>query len=95
MIPDSISYIWDDDCIQRLDENNCQCLWFNKTFQGINAAKDLDHLLGGKVMNIKSCYVAMYKSYLTRYQELQNFKVDMKGVIQDYSKDQSINFKFT
>ena len=39
--PDFISSILDDDCIQRLGENNWQWLCCHKTFQGINAAKAL------------------------------------------------------
>ena len=53
-----ISSIWDDDHIMRLDEKNWQRLWCNKTFQGINATTDLSHVLGKKVIHIKSCYVA-------------------------------------
>ena len=41
---DFISYIWDDDCIRKLDENNWKCLWCNKTFQGINDTKSLAHV---------------------------------------------------
>ena len=83
---DFISSIWDDDLIQRLDENNWQCLWCDKIFQGINATKALDHVLEKKGMHIKSCYAAMEKFYLTRHQELQHFKAARKGVIHDYSE---------
>ena len=55
---DFISSIWDGDHIRRLDENNCQYLWFNQIFQGINATKALAHVLGKKGMNIKSFFVA-------------------------------------
>ena len=51
-----ISSIWDDDCINRLDENNWQCLWRSKTFQGINATNYLAQVLGKRGMHIKSCY---------------------------------------
>ena len=69
---DIISSIWDDDHIRRLDEKNWQCLWCDLTFQGINSTKAFANVLGKKVMNIKSCYVAKEKAYTTRYQELQN-----------------------
>ena len=56
---DFISSILDDGCIQSLDENNLQCLWCNKSFQGINYTKALAHVLGKKGMPIKSCYEKM------------------------------------
>ena len=62
-----ISFILDDDRIQRLDENNWQCLWCNEKFQGNNASKDLAHVLGKRGMNIKSCYASMEKYHITRY----------------------------
>ena len=83
---DLISSIWDDDNIRRVDEKNWQYLWCNQTFQGINATKALDHVLGKKGMHIKSCYVAKEKAHTTRYQELQNYKQDCKGVLHDYSE---------
>ena len=54
---DFISYIWDNDHILRLDEKNWQCSWLTKIFQGINATKDLVHVMGKNSMHIKSCYV--------------------------------------
>ena len=42
---DFISSIWDDYCIQRLDDNNWQCLWHNESYQGINATNALTHVL--------------------------------------------------
>ena len=70
---DFISYIWDDDDILRLDEKNWQCLWCNKSCQGINATKGLAHILGKEGMHIKSCYVPKDKSHIKRYQELQHY----------------------
>ena len=64
---------------------NWQCLWCNQTFQGINATKALARVLGKKGMPIKSCYVAKDKYHTTRYQELQHYKQDQKGVLIDYS----------
>ena len=51
---DSILYIWDDYRIQRLDENNYHCLWFNKIFQLINCTKSLDSVFILKVV-IRTC----------------------------------------
>ena len=70
-----------------LDEKNWQCLWYNKSFQGINDTKDLAHVLRKKGMHIKSCYVPKEKAHIKRYQELQHFKHTRKGVILDYSED--------
>ena len=77
---DFISSIWDDDRIQRLDENKCQCFWCSNIFQGINDTKAMAHVLGTKGMHIKSCYEVMDKAHLIRYQELQNFNATRKGV---------------
>ena len=51
-----------------LDDEKWQCLWCNTSFQGINAAKALAHVLGKKGMHIKSCYVRKEKAHITRYQ---------------------------
>ena len=53
-----------------LGENNWQYLWCTKLFQGINATKDLAHLLGKNGMQIKIYYVTKDKAHTTRYQEL-------------------------
>ena len=82
-----ISSIWDDGYILRFDENNQQCLWCAKTFQVINATKDISHVQGKKGVHIKGCYAYMYKSHITRYQELQHFKQYQKGDINDYSEN--------
>ena len=51
---DIVSSIWYDDHILRLDEKNCQCLWCNTGFQGINYTKFIYHILGEKGMHIKA-----------------------------------------
>ena len=79
--------IWDYDHIMRLYENNLQYLWCIKKFQGINATKALDHVLGKKGIYIKICYESMGKYHITRYQYLQNFKQDWKGVLHDDSEN--------
>ena len=76
-----ISSIWDYDSIHRLDENNCQCLWYNKTSQRINYTKVLVHVPVKKGMYIKIYHASMEKSCITRYQELHNFKSFWKGFI--------------
>ena len=65
---------------------NWQCLWCKVSFQGTNANKALDHIMGKKGMNIKSCYFPKEKSHITRYQELQNLKQAWKGVLHEYSE---------
>ena len=69
---DFISYIWDDDHILILDENNWQLLCCNTRFQVMNSTKALAHVLGKKGIHIKSCYVAKERAHTTRYQELQH-----------------------
>ena len=51
----SISSIFEYDYIDRLENNQWRCLWSNVKFQGINATKDLGHLIGTKCMHIKRC----------------------------------------
>ena len=37
----SIKSIWDDDHIEKLEDNQWKCLWCDVTFQGVNAKKAL------------------------------------------------------
>ena len=93
---DFISSIWDDDHILRLDENNWQCLWCTKVFQGINATKSLAHVQGKKGMHIKSCYVAMEKSSYNKIPKTLEFQTGSEGCSYWlFRKHQGINFKFT
>ena len=62
-------------------------MWCNTSFQGINATKALNHILGKMGMHIKSCYVAKDKAHTTRYQELHHYKKTRKGVLLDYSEN--------
>ena len=57
-----------------LIKKNWQYLWRDTIFQGINATKALDHVLGKKGMHIKSCYDPREKVHIKRYQELQHYK---------------------
>ena len=49
----SISSIWEDNHIEKLKDNQWKCLWCDVKFQGINATKALDHVIGTKFMQIK------------------------------------------
>ena len=49
----SIKLIWDDDQIEKLEDNQCNCLWCDVIFQGINATKAPAHVIGTKCMHIK------------------------------------------
>ena len=51
----SISYIWEEDRIEKLKNYQWKCLWCNVKFQCINATKNLSHVNGTKCMNIKIC----------------------------------------
>ena len=51
----SIKSIWDDDQIEKLEDNQWKCLWCDVTFQGINATKALSHVIVTKCMHIKLC----------------------------------------
>ena len=51
-----ISSIWEDDCIDKIDNNQCKCLWCGITFQVINYTKDMARVLGIMGINIKCCF---------------------------------------
>ena len=53
----------------------------------MNATKALAHVLGKKCMHNKCCYYVKDKAHTTRYQELQNYKQDSKGVLHVYSEN--------
>ena len=76
-----ISSIWEDNRIEKLDNNQCDCLWCDIPFQGINATKALAHVLGIRIMHIKSFLTPFGKHHLSRYKELQNYKADKMTVI--------------
>ena len=46
----SILSIWEDDCIERIENNQCKCLFCNIKFQVINDTKSLTHVIGTKYM---------------------------------------------
>ena len=82
----SISYIWEDDRIEKLKNNQWKCLWCNVKFQGINATKALSHVIGTKYMHIKRCTYSVYQAYLSRYKELKQLKSSKKVLLNDYSQ---------
>ena len=65
---------------------NWECLWCNASFQGITDTKAITHVLGKKVIHIKSWSVTKYKSHIIRYIQLQHFKYARKVVLLDYSE---------
>ena len=81
----SIKSIWDDEHIEKLEDNKWKCLWCDFTFQGLNATKALAHVIGIKSMHIKRCTASIDKAHLSRYKELQQIKVAKKGLLNDYS----------
>ena len=65
-----ISSIWEDDRIERLENNQWKCLWCNVIFQVINATKALYHVIETKRMHIKRCISSIYQYHLSRYKDL-------------------------
>ena len=63
----SISYIWEDDRIEKLENNQWKCLWCIVKFQCTNATKALAHVIGEKNMHIKRCRASIDQDYLSRY----------------------------
>ena len=61
----SITYIWEDDHIDRLENNQWKCLWCNVIFQGVYATKALDHVIGTRIMHIKILFPAIDKDHLS------------------------------
>ena len=62
----SISSIWKDNYIEKLEDNQWKCLWCDVKFQGINAKKVLAHVISAKCMHIKKCTVSIDQAYLSR-----------------------------
>ena len=82
----SIKSIWDDDHIEKLEDNKWKFLWRDFTFQGVNATKALAHVIGTKCMHIKRCTASIDQAHITRYKELQQIKASKKGLLNDYSQ---------
>ena len=81
-----ISFIWEDDHIEKLENNQWKCLWCNVKFQGINATKYQSHLIETKFMHIKICRVSIDQAHLSRYKDLQQIKSAKKCLLNDYSQ---------
>ena len=81
-----IKSIWEDDYIEKLEDNQWKCLWCEIIFQGINATKALAHVIGTKSMHIKQCTASIDQACLSRYKELQQIKVSKKGLLNNYSQ---------
>ena len=70
----SISSIWEDEHIEKLEDNQWKCLWCDVKFWIIDATKALAHVIETKSMHIKRCTASIHKAYLSRYKELQQVK---------------------
>ena len=54
-----ISSIWDDDCIEIIDDNKWKGNWCDTTVQRINVTKAMDHVPGTKGMHINIYFSAI------------------------------------
>ena len=82
----SISSIWEDDHIEKLENNQWKCLWCNNKFQGINTTKYLAHIIGTKCIHINICRASIDQAYLSKYKGLQKIKDSKKGILINYSQ---------
>ena len=87
----SIKSICEDDHIEKLEDNQWKCLWCDVTFQGINATKALDHVIGTKIMHIKRCKASIDQAHLSRYKKLQKIKAAKKDLLKYYSQKLSLS----
>ena len=62
-----ISFIKEDNHVEKLENNPRKCLWCNVKFHGINATKALAHVILTKYMHIKRCRALIDQDYLSRY----------------------------
>ena len=81
-----ISFILEDENIEKLEYNQRKCLWCDAKFHGINATKSLAHVIGTKSMHIKICTSSIDQDYLSRYKDLKQIKASKKGLINDHSQ---------
>ena len=79
-----ISYIWEDYCIEKLEDNKWKCFWCVITFQGINATKSLAYALVTRDMHTKSCNTSIDKSHLSRYKDIHKYRYSKKNIINDH-----------
>ena len=62
----SIKLIWDDDEIEKLEDNQWKCLWCDVRFQGINATKALSYVIGTKCMHIDRCTASIDQAHISK-----------------------------
>ena len=92
----TISSTWEDECIEKLKNNQWKCLWCNVKFQGINATKFLARVIGTICMHINRCTASIYQAYLAIYKELQKIKAAKKVLLNYYSqKNDLFHIKLT
>ena len=82
----SISYIWEDEHIEKPENNHWKCLWCNVKFQGINATKALAHVIRTRYMHIKICTASIDQYYLSIYKELTLIKASNKVLLNNCSQ---------
>ena len=63
----SVSSIWEDYHIKKIEDNQWKCLWCDEKFQGINASKYLAHVIRTKCIHIKISTASIDQAYLSRY----------------------------
>ena len=57
----SLTSIWEEKHIEKLEGNQWKCLWCDFKFQVINAKKALAHVIGTKSMHIKDARLQLNK----------------------------------
>ena len=82
----SISSLWEDEYIEKLEDNQWKCLCCDVKFQDINTTKYLAHIIGTKYMHMQIFISSIDQAYLSRYKYLQQIKAVKKGLLSDYSQ---------
>ena len=82
----SIMSIWGYDRIDRLENNQWKCLWWNVKFQGFNATKALDHVIGTKCMHINRSIDSIDQAHLSVHKYLNLIKAATKVLLNDFCK---------
>ena len=67
-----ISSICEDDCIERLENNQWKCLWCNVIFYGINDTKYIAHAIRIKCMQIKRCKASIDQDH---FQDMRTYSL--------------------
>ena len=82
----SIKSSWDNNQIEKLEDNQWKCLRCDVTFQGIYTTKALAHVVGTKSMHIKRCTASIDQAHISRCKKLQQIKAAKKGLLKYYSQ---------